>query len=120
MPFGDYGAYLGRLDIILGILVAAAGVVVAIGAYVFLRAAVDDVLSALPHLGDRIAEANRSRHAAQGHEWVCRECRSINAPNAIWCYRGCGSRYQNEDPRIDLRAATLSDLDAAGGDRRRS
>jgi hypothetical protein len=36
-----------------------------------------------------------------GPEWVCRDCRSINAPGTSACYRGCGRRYFQEDLRQD-------------------
>ena len=101
MPLGDYGDYLTKLNIVQALVLAAIGVVVALAAYRFLQAAIDDILQSLPQLGERFTRANRSRHAANGPEWVCRDCRSINAPNATWCYHGCGSRYRQEDMRID-------------------
>jgi hypothetical protein len=113
MPFGDYGRYLGGLDLIVAVLLSIFGVLVALGVYRFVQAALDDVLAALPHLGERIGDANRNRHRAFGPEWVCVECRSINSPNAVWCYRGCGSRFRYEDFRVDLRAPLTDDLDSA-------
>lgn len=109
MPSGDYGAYLARLDIWLAILAAALGIAVALVAYLFVQSAIEDVLGALPALGARITRANRNRHRADGPEWVCRDCHSINAPNAMWCYRGCGSRYRMEDGRIDLGSVFSDD-----------
>jgi hypothetical protein len=111
MPLGDYGAYFARLDIGLAIVVAIVGIVVAFAIYVFVQSALDDVLGALPMISARLARANRSRHRAAGPEWVCRDCHSINAPNAIWCYRGCGSRYRKEDGRIDLGSAFSDEPD---------
>jgi hypothetical protein len=111
MPFGDYGRYLGGLDLIIAVVLAVLGVLVALGVYRFVQAALDDVLATLPRVGERIGEANRTRHRASGPEWVCAECRSINAPNAIWCYRGCGSRYRNEAFRVDLRAPLTDDFE---------
>ena len=114
MPFGEYGQYLSRLDLIVAILLSVGGVLVAFGIYRFVQAALDDVLSALPQVGERLGEANRTRHRQFGPEWVCVECRSINEPNAIWCYRGCGSRFRYEDFRVDLRASLTDDFDTAG------
>lgn len=105
MPLGDYAAYLARLDIGRAIVVAIIGIALALAVYLILQSALEDVLGALPILGARLARANRSRHRARGPEWVCRDCHSINAPNAVWCYRGCGSRYRMEDGRIDLGSA---------------
>jgi hypothetical protein len=113
MPLEEYGAYLRRLDLVVAVVLAAFGTLVAFGVYRFVQAAIDDVLAALPHLGERIGNANRSRHRAFGPEWVCVECRSINAPNAIWCYRGCGSRFRYEGGRVDLRAPLSDELDPA-------
>ncbi len=114
MPFGDYGQYLGRLDLIVAVLLAALGTLIVLGVYRFVQAALDDILAAIPHVGERLAEANRNRHRQSGPEWVCAECRSINEPNAIWCYRGCGSRYRYDGGRIDLRAPLVDDFDPAG------
>ena len=109
MPFEDYSAYLIRVDVWLAIFVAVAGVAVAILVYMFLQAALDDLLNALPHVGERVGKAIRTRHQARSPEWVCRECRSINATTSSWCYRGCGSRYLLEDRRVDPRQAMQPD-----------
>ncbi len=109
MPHRDYGAYLTDLDLGLAILVAIGGIIVALGVYLFIQSALEDVLAALPTLGARLTKANRDRHRANGPEWVCRDCHSINAPNALWCYRGCGSRYRMEDGRIDLGSVFSDD-----------
>jgi hypothetical protein len=113
MPVRDYGSYLIDLDIGLAIVVAIVGVVVAMAAFLFIRSVLDDIVAALPILGARLTRAIRSRHRANGPEWVCRDCHSINAPNALWCYRGCGSRLRMESGRIDLGAA-LSDEPSRG------
>ena len=97
MPIGDYGDYLGRIDVFWALILSAGGVVIALAAYLFVQAALTDILGALPHLGSRITRAIRSRHAMRGSEWVCRDCRSINAPGSTACYRGCGRRYFQED-----------------------
>ncbi|MEA2538136.1 MAG: hypothetical protein QOF11_2370 [Chloroflexota bacterium] len=97
MPFGDYQTYLGHIDVIWALLLAAGGVVIAVAAYLFVQAALSDILSALPHLGGRLTRTIRTRHEMVGPEWVCRDCRSINAPGSMACYRGCGRRYFQED-----------------------
>jgi hypothetical protein len=97
MPFGDYGDYLGHIDVFLALILAAGGVVIALAAYLFVQAAVTDILGALPRLGGRLTRAIRSRHEMLGPEWVCRDCRSINAPGSAACYRGCGRRYFQEE-----------------------
>jgi hypothetical protein len=99
MPFGDYGDYLGRIDVFLALGLAALGTVIALAAYLFVQAALMDILGALPQLGSRISRAIRTRHEMSGPEWVCRDCRSINAPGSAACYRGCGRRYFQEDLR---------------------
>ena len=109
MPVKDYGSYLFDLDIGLAILVAIVGIAVALVLFVFVRSALDDLLNALPVLGARFTKEIRRRHRAHGPEWVCRDCHSINAPNAPWCYRGCGSRYRMEGGRIDLSSAFSDD-----------
>ncbi|MGZ8501969.1 MAG: hypothetical protein ACXWW6_03855 [Candidatus Limnocylindrales bacterium] len=106
MPFGDYGDYLGRIDVLLALALSAVGVLIAVLAYLFVQAALNDILDALPNLGDRLSQAIRSRHELNGPEWVCRDCRSINAPGSAACYRGCGRRYFQEDTRHDPTAVS--------------
>ena len=109
MQLEEYGAYLGRLDLWLAIGLAVLAAVVACGIYIFAQDAIDSLLSAIPQVGGRIGQANRNRHRAEGPEWICRTCRSINEPNSLWCYRGCGSRYRQEDARIDLETLFTDD-----------
>jgi hypothetical protein len=99
MPFGDYGAYLGHIDVLMALVLAAGGVLIALLAYLFVQAALTDILSALPQLGTRLTRVIRTHHEMAGSEWVCRDCRSINAPGSAACYRGCGRRYFQEDTR---------------------
>jgi hypothetical protein len=99
MPFGDYGNYLGHIDVLLALILSAFGVVIAVAAYLFVQAALMDILNALPNIGSRLSKAIRTRHEMSGPEWVCRDCRSINAPGTSACYRGCGRRYFQEDLR---------------------
>jgi hypothetical protein len=106
MPFGDYGDYLGHIDILLALALSAGGVLVAVLAYLFVQAALSDILGALPQLGGRLSRAIRTRHELSGPEWVCRDCRSINAPGSAACYRGCGRRYFQEDVRHDPTSPT--------------
>jgi hypothetical protein len=106
MPFGDYGDYLGHIDVLFALVLSAIGVVLALLAYLFVQAALTDILSALPHIGSRITRAIRTRHEMSGPEWVCRDCRSINAPGSTACYRGCGRRYFQEDVWRDQNAGS--------------
>jgi hypothetical protein len=102
MAFGDYGTYVGGLDLGLAVGAAIVGAAIAMVAYVFVQSILDDMLAVIPQLGARLGRINRTRHRSHASQWVCRECRSINAPTAVWCYRGCGSRYRLEDARVDF------------------
>ena len=65
----------------------------------------------IPQVGDRLGRANRNRHRAEGPEWVCRDLPlDQRARTRLWCYHGCGSRYRQEDARIDLEHAVLGRL----------
>jgi hypothetical protein len=106
MPFGDYGSYLGHIDVVLALGLAAGGVLIALVAYLFVQAALTDILGVLPQLGSRLTRVIRSRHESHAPEWVCRDCRSINAPGSAACYRGCGRRYFQEEVRHDSPSAS--------------
>ena len=58
MPFGDYGAYLGHIDVFMALALAAGGVLIALLAYLFVQAALTDILSALPQLGSRLTRGD--------------------------------------------------------------
>ena len=119
MAFGDYGTYMGGLDLGLAVGAAIVGAAIAMVAYVFVQSSLDDMLAVIPQLGARLGRINRTRHRAHASQWVCRECRSINAPTDAWCYRGCGSRYRLEDVRVDFGVPSLDapDDDDALSDR---
>ena len=69
MPIGDYGDYLGHIDVFWALILSAGGVVIALAAYLFVQAALTDILGALPQLGSRLTRAIRSRHAMRQVWW---------------------------------------------------
>jgi hypothetical protein len=96
---GDLGTYLGDIDWVGGLLVAAVAVTIAAIANWFLQASLDESLSVVPWLRSRIVSAIRARSGAPTETWICPTCRSVNDPAADFCYRGCGSR---EELELDL------------------
>jgi hypothetical protein len=119
MPLGDYGEYLTKLNIVQALVLAAIGVIIALAAYRFLQAAIDDILQTLPQLGERFTRANRNRHAASGPEWVCRDCRTRPGATAAaaraTARRTCGSTSARRSRTTTSVAASTPDPPRVGG-----
>jgi hypothetical protein len=107
----DVGTYLGGIDWVGGLLVAAVAVTIAATVNWFLQASVEESLSVVPWLRTRIVMAIRHRSGAPTETWMCPTCRSLNDPAADFCYRGCGSREElldalGDDTVIEHRSRT--------------
>lgn len=94
---GDLGAYLAKIDLGLAILAALVGVAVAAVARWFILAVAEDILRALPGLGDRLGRRAIGRlPGSDAAPWFCAVCHSLNPPSAAACYRGCGDRADRD------------------------
>ena len=94
---GDFGAYLAQIDWGLAVLAAAVGVAVAAVARRFILAVAEDILRALPGLGDRLGRRAIGRlPGPDAAPWFCAVCHSLNPPSAAACYRGCGRRADRD------------------------
>jgi hypothetical protein len=96
----DVGSYLGSIDFGLALVVTVIGAAFALAALWFLESVADDVLGVLPRIGGRLGRIVDLRDS-RGPAWICLDCRSLNDPSTIWCYRGCGSRLRQRDGWID-------------------
>jgi hypothetical protein len=106
----DVGSYLGNIDIGLALLVTVVGACVALLALWFFESIADEVLGVLPRLGGRLGRMVDPRDPA-GPAWVCLDCRSLNDPTTIWCYRGCGSRLRHREGFTDPSVLDPSEED---------
>jgi hypothetical protein len=94
---GDFGTYLGSIDVGLAIAVAAVMVLVAIVVRLFILATADEGLGALPIIGAILARsALGRRRGLAAQPWFCDTCRSLNPAAASLCYRGCGPRTEHD------------------------
>ncbi len=80
---GDFGASLAKIDWGLAVLAALVGVAVAAVARRFILAVAEDILRALPGLGDRLGR--RAIGSAAGRSDACRDRTPHpgSAPSAI-------------------------------------
>jgi hypothetical protein len=110
---GDIGSYLASIDFRLAVLVAVIVGTIAMLVRMFIQATAEEGLVALPLVGSWIARAALARRrSVETRPWFCTICRSLNAPAATHCYRGCGARADVAAPGlptdmpIDARAGT--------------
>lgn len=96
----DVGSYLVNIDFGLAAVVTVVGAAVALFSLWFLESVADDLIGVLPRLGGRLGRMVDPREPP-GPTWVCLDCRSLNDPTTIWCYRGCGSRLRHRDGWTD-------------------
>ena len=94
---GDFGAYLATIDWGLAVLAAVVGVAVAAVTRRFILAVAEDILRALPGLGDRLGRRAIGRlPGSDDAPWFCAVCHSMNPPSGAACYRGCGARADRD------------------------
>lgn len=110
---GDFGAYLASIDFRLAVLAAVVLVAIAAGLRMFILAATEEGLAALPLVGSWLARSALARRRELAtRSWFCTTCRSLNPPSATLCYRGCGPREALEadglpvDESVDALAGT--------------
>jgi len=85
--------YLASIDWVLAVAVSAVLVVVGFVLLQFLLATSAEVGSMVPTVRDAAGRAILDARSGMPEDsWMCTVCRSVNAPTATYCYRGCGSR----------------------------
>jgi hypothetical protein len=84
--------YLTGIDWFAAIAIAAGLVALAMVLLRFLMATTSEVGHMLPGAGTAAGRAILDARDLPIDSWVCPVCRSVNLPQAIYCYRGCGDR----------------------------
>jgi hypothetical protein len=97
-PGVDVGEYLLSLN--LPMAMAVGGVVVVAGLVLlrFLMATTSEVSRMVPGAGEAAGRAILDARDMPENSWVCTNCRSVNTPHAVHCYRGCGAREDLAEP----------------------
>jgi len=113
---GDIGSYLASIDFRLAVIVAVLLGTIAMLVRIFIQATAEEGLVALPLVGNWIARSALARRRDLAtRSWFCKTCRSLNAPAATQCYRGCGPREEVDAGEQQIE----SPIDAPAGTSRR-
>jgi hypothetical protein len=91
--------YLASINWVGAVVLATVLVVVGLVLLRFLLATTSEVGQMLPGAGEAAGRAILdARDDLPVDSWVCANCRSVNTPHAVHCYRGCGLKEDLAEP----------------------
>jgi hypothetical protein len=91
--------YLASIDWLGAVVLATVLVVIGLVLLRFLLATTSEVGHMLLGAGEAAGRAILdTRGDLPIDSWVCTNCRSVNTPHAVHCYRGCGLKEDLAEP----------------------